>query len=224
MNAAPPPTDQQATGQLPEHRPRVAGDRELEILNATLDVLADVGYDRLTMDAVAARARASKATLYRRWSSKPALVIDAFQCQKGPDTVPDTGSLREDLIASACGHGGLTDPKPLGVFASVMTAISRDADFAEAWRRDFVGPKIEAVRQIYRRAQARGEVRADADLDLLASALAAIVLHRAFVLGDPPTLESVTAVVDQVILPACRPDVAPPTSPNPDRRESESDD
>ena len=68
-----------------EHtRPRVEGDREQEILDATLDVLAEVGYDRLTMDAVATAARASKATLYRRWNSKVSLIIEALLSQKGP--------------------------------------------------------------------------------------------------------------------------------------------
>ena len=61
MNATPPPVDT---------RPRVEGEREMEILKAALEVLADVGYDRLTMDAVATRAKASKATLYRRWKTK----------------------------------------------------------------------------------------------------------------------------------------------------------
>src|SRR6478672_9467119 len=90
-------------------RPRVEGDRELEIFDAALDVLADVGYDRLTMDAVAAAARASKATLYRRWSSKAALVIDALLSQKAPHEPADTGNLRDDLLATFCGMGGLTD-------------------------------------------------------------------------------------------------------------------
>src|SRR4051812_36234857 len=90
-------------------RPRVEGDREQEILDATLDVLVDVGSDRLTMDAVAAAARASKATLYRRWSSKAVLVIDALLSQKAPQSVPDTGNLRDDLLGTFCGMGGLTD-------------------------------------------------------------------------------------------------------------------
>ena len=59
-------------------RPRIEGDREAEILEATLELLASAGYDRLTMDAVAAAAKASKATLYRRWSTKAELVIDAI--------------------------------------------------------------------------------------------------------------------------------------------------
>ena len=72
------PDDPADPHRHPGGRPRVEGDRELEILDATLEVLADVGYDRLTMDAVAARAKASKATLYRRWNDKASLVVDAL--------------------------------------------------------------------------------------------------------------------------------------------------
>ncbi|MGL5910526.1 MAG: helix-turn-helix domain-containing protein, partial [Phycicoccus sp.] len=64
-----------STAALHSSRPRVEGDREREILTAALGVLAEVGYDRMTMDAVALAARASKATLYRRWQSKATLVI-----------------------------------------------------------------------------------------------------------------------------------------------------
>ena len=59
-------------------RPRVEGEREAQILDAAVVLLGQVGYDRLTMDAVAAQAKASKATLYRRWSTKAALVVDAI--------------------------------------------------------------------------------------------------------------------------------------------------
>ena len=81
-------------------RPRVEGLREQEILDAALVVLADVGYDRLTMDAVAHRAKASKATLYRRWSSKATLVVEALARTKGTPPVPDTGDLRSDLLTA----------------------------------------------------------------------------------------------------------------------------
>ena len=86
------------------------------------------------MDAVAAAARASKATLYRRWNGKVALVIDALISQKAPHDVPDTGSLRGDLLATFCGDGGLTDHSAVATFASVLTAISRDDEFAAAFR------------------------------------------------------------------------------------------
>src|SRR4051794_10524336 len=186
----------------PIERPRVEGDREQEILAATLEVLAEVGYDRLTMDAVAARAKASKATLYRRWSNKVSLVIEALQHSKGPEEVPDTGTLRGDLMGVFCGMGGLVDQATVATFAAVLTAIARDADFAEAFRRDVVGPKVARSQQVWRRAQERGELRADADLSLLEPALAGIVLHRVFVMGERPDADLISRVIDQIILPA----------------------
>ncbi len=167
-------------------------------------MLCDVGYDRLTMDAVATRAKASKATLYRRWSSKAALVIDALLADKTPVNVPDTGSLREDLIRTHCTAGGLSDKKPVGILASVLTAIHRDEEFAAQFRERFIGPKIAVTRLIYERAKERGEIRPDLDVELLSTSLAGIVLHRTFLLGEAPTPELITSVIDQIIVPACR--------------------
>ena len=183
-------------------RPRVEGDREQEILDATLEVLADVGYDRLTMDAVATRAKASKATLYRRWNGKVSLVIDALLSVKSTPQAPDTGNLRDDLIQSFCGMGGLTDQQSVATFASVITAISRDQDFAEAFRKEVVGPKAELSRLLFVRARERGEIPEGVDIDLLAPALAGIVLHRLYIMGEVPDEALVTRVIDQIILPA----------------------
>ena len=196
MNAVPPPTDTAVS------RPRVEGDREVEILEATLEVLADVGYDRLTMDAVATRAKASKATLYRRWNDKASLVVDALLLTKNLEEPADTGSLRGDLLGTYCGMGGLTDPRGVAMFSSVITAISRDEEFAKAFREKVVGPKLAAAEQIYARAKARGEVRDDLDAALFGSALAGIVLHRLYVLGEVPDQEAVARIIDQIIVPA----------------------
>lgn len=184
-------------------RPRVEGDREQEILDATLEVLIDVGYDRLTMDAVATKAKASKATLYRKWDGKAALVIDALMSQKSPMVASqDTGTLRGDLIATFCAPGGLTDEHQTAMLGSVVTAIGRDAEFAAAFRERFIAPKVEIARAIYERARSRGELREDIDLEILSAALPGIVLHRMFLLGDQPSDDLITRVVDQVILPA----------------------
>jgi len=186
-------------------RPRVEGVREAEILAATLEVLVDVGYDRLTMDAVAHRARASKATLYRRWNSKLRLVIDALLTTKQTPVVPDTGTLRGDLEALMCGAGGMTDGEAVGTFGAVITAIIRDPEFAQAFRAEIVGPKIAASQQIWERARARGEVREDLELELIEPALAGICLHRVFLMGEQPTEELISRVIDQIILPAALP-------------------
>jgi AcrR family transcriptional regulator len=183
-------------------RPRIEGEREQEVLQATLDVLAEHGYDRLTMDAVATTAKASKATLYRRWSTKQALVVDAVCSQKSSGPVPDTGSLREDLLALYCGLGGFRDARGLAVLAAVVTAMSRDEEFAEIYRRDFIVPKIAASRVIFDRARERGEIGDDVDIALLAPALPGIVLHRVFLLGEEATPDLIARIVDQIIIPA----------------------
>src|SRR4051794_27890727 len=187
---------------LGKNRPRVEGDREREILEATLAILAEAGYDRLTMDAVSTRAKASKATLYRRWSGKANLVIDALTHSKGPETYGDTGSLRGDLRATFCGMGGLTDPDAIAVFSSVLTAIGRDPEFAEQFRERFLAEKLEGTRSIWERAAARGELRDGLDLDLIAPALPGVILHRVFMLGQQPDEDLITRVIDQIILPA----------------------
>ncbi|RYB95273.1 TetR/AcrR family transcriptional regulator [Nocardioides oleivorans] len=184
-------------------RPRVEGEREMEILEATLQVLDEVGYDLLTMDAVAARAKASKATLYRRWKGKPELVVAAIMSHKGEAVTPDTGTLRGDLLEAYCGgSGGLNDPLARSVLSAVVTAMSRDPEFAEVYRRDFIAPKIQASQAIYDRARERGEIHPDTDLSILAPSLTAIVMHRSFLLGDAITPELIGRILDEVVLPA----------------------
>jgi AcrR family transcriptional regulator len=188
-------------------RPRVEGDREQEILDAALEVLGEVGYDRLTMDAVAQRAKASKATLYRRWTSKATLVVDALASAKTTPPIPDTGDLRTDLLTAFCGLGGLTDHGTTATFGAVMTALSTDPEFAHEFRTRVLQPKSQVSRTVFQRARDRGEVRDDIDLDLVSPALAGIVLHRVFVMGEQPKSTLIEHVIDQIILPAVRPQV-----------------
>jgi AcrR family transcriptional regulator len=185
-------------------RPRIEGDREHEILDATLDLLATAGYDRLTLDAVAGAAKASKATLYRRWASKAELVVDAIDRAKGAPRVEDgdTGSLRGDLLAMACTEGGINDAHSLAVFASVITALHHDREFSEAFHARFLLPKVAQSRAIYERARDRGEIAPEVDLDLLSPVLAAIILHRSFVLQLPVDDKTVERIVDEIVLPA----------------------
>ncbi len=185
-------------------RPRVEGDREDEILQATLELLLEVGYDRLTLDAVARRARASKATLYRRWEGKPSLVVDAMvRTKRAPAAAaPDTGSLRGDLVGTFCGRHGLGTGHATAMLASVVTALASDPEFAALFRETFIAPKIAASREIYTRAVRRGEIAPDTDVEIVAPALAGILLHRSFVLGLTPDDATVERVIDHVVLPA----------------------
>ena len=192
------------TPAAPAVRPRIEGDREDEILEATLEVLLEVGYDRLTFDAVARAARAGKATLYRRWADKPSLVVDAMVRAKQAPVVEhhDTGTLRGDLVGTFCGHHGLGRNDATVLMGSVITALASDAAFAARFREAFIAPKVAVSQEIYRRAVVRGEIADDTDLDVIAPALAGILLHRSFVLGLPPDGETVLRVIDHVILPA----------------------
>ena len=196
-------------------RPRVEGEREEQILDATVDLLLDVGYDRLTMDSVAARSKAGKATLYRRWTSKQRLVVDAVNRSKraviGPP--PDTGSLRTDLVRCFSGPDAIVPAEAHRLLGVVMSALTTDPEFAAEFRTQFVLPRIGVMQEVYRRAAARGELRPDADLSIIGPALAAVLLQRALVLGEQITGPLVERVVDQVILPAATGHAPAPTPP-----------
>jgi AcrR family transcriptional regulator len=194
-----------ATG--PTSRPRIEGEREAQILDAALGLLREVGYDRLTMDAVAAAAHASKASLYRRWGSKARLVADALnRADVGFGApLPDTGTLRGDLLAAACGAGGLIDQLPVQLMAALVTALHHHPDLAAAFQDAFLRPRLGAARELLERARTRGEVRPDVDLDLVVDVLPGVVLHRVFLRGEQPTRDLITRVVDSVVLPAVRP-------------------
>lgn len=189
----------------PASRPRVVGERETEILHAVIEVLRDVGYDRLTFDSVANSARASKATLYRRWSNKRDLVLDAVDLLIGcaADRDPDTGSLRDDLITQACADGGLDDAMFIETWAALLPVIHRDAQFTTELNARFIAPKADAARAVLHNAQQRGEVGKGADLETLLSILPALSIHEAMLSGQRPGAERITHLVDTVVLPAC---------------------
>jgi AcrR family transcriptional regulator len=185
-------------------RPRVEGERATEIHEAVIRLLVEHGYDRLTFDAVAAEVRASKATLYRKWPTKAALVVEAVVETVCPSLLdrPDSGSLRGDLVVGACQDRGLTAGLP-ALLGAVMPALHRDAELYSEFQARFLGPMTEQSVGIFRRAQERGEVGPDADLERLASILPAMAVHQAVVFGRSCGVDDVTAIVDEVVLPAC---------------------
>ena len=199
------PARSTATAEESRPRPRVEGDREREILEAALETLVEHGYDRFSFDLVAAAAKASKATLYRRWPGKVDLVVDALQLMMGveADRFPDTGSLRGDLVAQACAKGGLGEDRPIQVFSQLVTAMHRDPELGEAVLTRLIGPKLAGTRRIFEAAQQRGEVGEGADIDLLSRLLPAISIHEAMLTGSHPSRERLTFLVDSVVLPAC---------------------
>ncbi|MGH8773857.1 MAG: TetR/AcrR family transcriptional regulator [Jiangellaceae bacterium] len=202
----------------PAHsRPRVEGEREEEILDAAVRLLLDLGYDRLSLDAVALKARASKATLYRRWRGKADLVVDAVaRTKRCPEPVdPDTGRLRDDLVAMACCHGGLTDDAPLSVVAGLMSAMHHDAELKRAVHERFIQPRVTAARTVFERAQRRGEIDSGVDIELLIDVLPGMVMNRRLLLGKSVDEDFITHVIDDVVMPAARTSsTAVPTRPS----------
>ncbi len=167
-------------------------------------VLAEEGYDCLTMDAVAERAQAGKATLYRRWSSKAQLVVDALVyidmaaiCADHADS----GSLRSNLCELLALCFGLNDPIRQRVIIGLASSLCRYPDLAEAWRSRFVEGQQCALRAVYERAVERSEIAAGRDLDLLTMVGPALLFYQLVMTGEPVNQECIRRIVDEVLLP-----------------------
>jgi AcrR family transcriptional regulator len=182
--------------------------RDADILQAALDVLAETGYDGMTIDMVAARAKAGKATLYRRWPSKGHLVVDAVACMKSTDAqagaMPDTGTLRGDLLAMIKPHTVEQGERKLRIMAGLSSMMSREPHLAGVAKRQILEPQMAITRTLLQRAKDRGEIPADIDIEQISCISPAMAAHRALVLGQPVTPEFVLSLIDNVILPACR--------------------
>jgi AcrR family transcriptional regulator len=182
--------------------------RDPAIMDAAIEVLAETGYDGMTIDMVAARAKAGKATLYRRWSSKAELVIDAVACLKNadmdPERLPDTGTLRGDLVAMIKPHSIEDAERKLQVMGGVVSMLSKHPELADAVRAAMVDPRVRVNTILLRRAIDRGEIRPDIDVDTLAIVSASMAAHRVLILRKPVDRKFLLSVIDGVILPAVR--------------------
>jgi AcrR family transcriptional regulator len=176
--------------------------REDAILRAALELLAEIGYDQLTMDAVAARARCSKATIYRRWPGKAELVITAVQRQAAAaSAAPDTGALRTDLLEAVAAMRLSLVNQDAARIIGLMAAMRRDPALAEVVRVQLIATKREVFGAVIARAVTRGDLPATADHELLAEISSALLLSRLLVSGEPldPAFEQ--RLVDAVLMP-----------------------
>jgi AcrR family transcriptional regulator len=183
--------------------------RDTAILEATLAVLGEVGYDRLTIDAVAAKAKASKATVYRRWPDKAALVVDAMQTVNPLRDAdgelqclwPDTGSLRGDLLAGARAFMERLTSEEGRLIVAVMTAQAHNPELAQAMRAAHYEDKRRSCRILVDRAIGRGELTSAASADTFVEVLPAIMFNRLLLSGEPFDEAFLTPVVDDIALP-----------------------
>ncbi|MBC2876069.1 MULTISPECIES: TetR/AcrR family transcriptional regulator [Streptomyces] len=188
----------------PARRTRLTPEREAELYEAVLEILREVGYEALTMDAVAARTRSSKATLYRQWKGKPELVASALRHTK-PLKVDDidTGTLRGDLVAlTAC-----ADPAQMERDAALMRglghAVHCNPDLHRALRELLVEPEKAALRRLLDRAVARGELAPDTPaMEFVAHILLGAFITRPLVEDRPADAAYLARFIDAVVLPA----------------------
>lgn len=185
-------------------RSRITPEREAELYTAVLDLLREVGYDALTMDAVAARTRSSKATLYRQWGGKPELVAKAIRHDKPGDLSDiDTGSLRGDLHAATAREDDGTMQRNAALMRGLFMAVHGNPDLLRAFRELLIEPEMEEFHRMVRRAVDRGEVRADCPaLDYVVHMLIGAFATRTLIDDRPPTQRFLISYIDAVVLPA----------------------
>lgn len=179
-------------------RPR-SEDRDRAIESAALDLLVEVGFDSMTIEGIAARAGVGKATVYRRWSGKAALVADAVQHRCLEHVVaPDTGDVRADLteVLRALVRKFQRDGRIMEAFAAEQ---GRHPELAEAFRTLFLSERRAAIQAIVQRGVDRGQLPPTTDVELLADVGPAVLWHRFAVTGAPVGDDLPERIVEQFV-------------------------
>ncbi len=187
---------------IPRGRPR-SERASKAILAATMELLLDQGLHAMSMDEVARRAGVSKATIYRWWPSKERLALDALTAEwaSEPGVQPDTGSLRGDLLARFRPWLRQLNRKPFArVVAGLVAEAQTNSDFAVMYREYFVQPRRDATRELLVLARDRGEIAADADLEVALDLLYGPIYHRLLQGHAPLTARFAEQVIDYVLV------------------------
>ena len=182
------------------------------IIRATLELLLDVGYGSLTMEAVRQRAGVGKATIYRRWSSKEELVRDAIVFMHEDFTKIDTGSLRGDYEAIAAQVRSSAQRAGAATFMPrLLGEAVNDPELHAIFYENLVQPRREALGTLLRRAIDRGELRGDVDVELMIDLFAGPAVYRMLITGGD--MSKMFAVEEQLdaLLNGLRPPASPRT-------------
>lgn len=187
--------------------------RDDKILEATIDILADKSFEGMTMDMVAARAKAGKATVYRRWPSKAELVRDALGWMNRShlelESLPDTGTLREDFLVLLKPQSIAEEERKFRVLAGLGSFLQQP-EFAEAGTAGIFEPWVAMNRELMNRAVVRGEIPANADIEMACQVITAMASFRGLIQRKPFDKLFFTALIDGVLLPALKnPQTAP---------------
>lgn len=176
--------------------------RDVVIEKATVEILREVGYEQLTIEAVAARAQVSKATIYRRWKNKAALVADAvhhYAFSKMP--IIDTGSLRGDLIEAVTEKAKVMKSADGQLIAGLMCTARNDADLAELLHQPLSEKASAAGSAVFDRAVLRGEIPADAKREIIYQIVPSVIAFKVLMSRESITRKFVESLVDDVLLP-----------------------
>jgi AcrR family transcriptional regulator len=169
------------------------------ILRAALEVLAEAGLLGFNMEAIASKAGASKATLYRRWASPSALLIDAMDAQFQPLPHVSTGNLRNDLVTLAEQFTAVLNDSPFPkLMAAFIDAAERDPELA-GMHEEITRRRRQPVLDLLADARRRQEIDPELDLELVVDLLAGPFFYRRFVAHHPIPANMAAAVVDQVL-------------------------
>jgi AcrR family transcriptional regulator len=182
------------------HRGRPRDPRRREaILAAAVALVAEVGYDRMTVDALAARAGVSKPTIYRRWpGGKAEIIVDAIRSKRADFALPpDTGSLRGDLIGYIKGVSSGFDPH---VAAGLIMQLQSSPELEQLFREEVVCDEQERFESLLDRAAERGEIVGEVT-PLFADIPGSIIFTRSLIRGLPIDDAFVEELVDRVLLP-----------------------
>ena len=180
----------------PVGRPRDP-DLDRAILDATIALLAQEGFARMSIEQVAARAGVGKPTIYRRWPSKVDLVIAALSRPRVERAVPTEGSVRERLtrlIEELC--VSIRKEPAKGVLAALVAEIPRDPELASAVREVFLAKRRATAYALLSEGVANGELRADLDPELASDALVGPILLRVLLTGGQVTPTLAPTIVD----------------------------
>src|SRR5579875_2379033 len=195
-------------------RPR-SEEADRAILEAALVLLAERGLAGMSIEEVAARAGVGKATIYRRWSSKRALALDAFVEEfRQQQPLPDTGTLRGDLVAALRAWvRAVTRSRAGQIMAGLIAGAQHDEELSAGWRERVLEPQRRQHRIMFDRAIARGEIAATTDKEAVLDLLFGSAEHR-LLLGHLPLSDAfVRYVVDVIVTGVLLPGPAPPCRP-----------
>lgn len=169
------------------------------IMSAAVGLLEEVGFQAMTMEAIAARATASKATLYRHWPTKAALVMDAFMARVDPAApFPDTGSAVEDFVRQLRSTAELFAAGPVhSMLLGLIAALPGSPDLQQAFRAYYLRPRRAQAEVALRRGQRRGELVADISFDDLFDQLYGALYFRV-ILGSPLTANEAETAARQI--------------------------